>query len=109
MKRKCKECSGTGFEEGLSSSCPYCNGMGEVNESIDTLEKLEMTEDEKGNIVAKAVWGWLQQEKCIKYVPWVLDVDGPHRDALKAAKQEMHDDLIAALERVIEEAVEKMR
>lgn len=61
------------------------------------------TEQERGARVAHAVWNWLQHQKTIKYVPWVLDPKSDKYDPIKAAMQETKNELLADLERVIRE------
>jgi hypothetical protein len=51
--------------------------------------------------VAERVWAWLQTEKRIRFVPWVLDPQGPDYDPQKAAVQTEKDRLLAELEEVI--------
>jgi hypothetical protein len=46
----------------------------------------------------------LQRVKSVKYVPWVLNPCSDHYDVLKAAKQEVKDELLADLEKTIREA-----
>ena len=60
-----------------------------------------MTEEERGAAVSRTVWEWLCAERQIKYVPWVLDPRNDKYDPIKAAKQEEHDEMLDALERVI--------
>lgn len=57
-----------------------------------------LTEDEKGNIVTTAVWRWLQMQKAIKFVPWVLNPDSDRFDKCKAARQDEKDKLLGSLE-----------
>lgn len=67
------------------------------------------TEEQIGNAVAKAVWHWLQQEKAIEYVPWVLMPGNAEYDQVKAAVQKERNQLFANLESVmIMVAAEKM-
>jgi hypothetical protein len=61
-------------------------------------------EQAKGAHVAFCVWDWLQHQKTIKYVPWVLDPKSDKYDPIKAAMQETKNELLADLERVIREA-----
>ena len=63
-----------------------------------------MTEEQKGNIVAKAVWTWLQERKHFQYVPWVLDPTHEKFDPLKQARQTERDELLADLDRCIRDA-----
>ena len=63
-----------------------------------------MTEEQKGSIVATAVWKWLQERKLTQYVPWVLDPTSAQFDPLKQARQTERDELLADLERCIRDA-----
>ena len=57
-----------------------------------------MTEDERGNRVAKAVWSWLQRQRAIQYVPWVIDPHSEAYDHVKAAEQATRTEMLDALE-----------
>lgn len=63
------------------------------------------TEDRRGNKVAKAVWAWLQEQKAIQYVPWVVNPESDNYDPAKAKEQEQRDKILGDLERVIMDAV----
>ena len=65
----------------------------------------KLTEDQRGNIVAKAVWKWLQHQKCIEFVPWVLNPDSEQYDPVSAARQEERQSLLADLEKTILDAI----
>lgn len=49
----------TAIADAQSPRCADCGGP--------------ISEEARGNIVAKAVWSWLQQQRSVRYVPWVLD------------------------------------
>ena len=53
--------------------------------------------------IAYAVWHWLQHQKTIQYVPWVLNPKSDKYDPIKAARQEAKNEVLADLERVIRE------
>lgn len=64
-----------------------------------------MTNDttaKRGNMIAVAVWRWLQQQKCVKYVPWVLDPHSDTFDPVKSARQEVRDGLLTELEELMD-------
>lgn len=61
----------------------------------------KLTEDQKGNMVAKAIWQWLQNRKAVQFVPWVLDKNSGHYNPVKVAVQNERDKIYAELERVI--------
>ena len=57
-----------------------------------------MTESERGNYVAKSVWVWLQRQRSIEYVPWVIDPRSTTFDPVKAEVQKMRTELLDELE-----------
>jgi hypothetical protein len=67
-----------------------------------------LTEDKKGNIITRAVWHWLQEQKRIEFVPWVLDPSNSSFDALSAARQEQRVRLLSELENVILTAAQEL-
>lgn len=68
----------------------------------------KLTEDEKGNIVAKAVWDWLQNQKRVEYVPWITDPDDRCYDPFKAIKQDGRQELLGQLQSFIAETSQKL-
>ena len=65
------------------------------------MSKNEASIAERGNAVAIAVWEWLQREKAVQFVPWVLDKSGTAYDPTKAARQAERTSLLNNLERLI--------
>lgn len=63
-----------------------------------------MSKTQIGNYVAKMVWKWLQEQKCIEYVPWVRNTNSRDYDPIKTARQQERDELLASLEEVIRQA-----
>ena len=61
-----------------------------------------MTEAERGNRVALAVWQWLGQEQALERVPWAPNADSP--DADKAARRQARAELLVGLEATITQA-----
>lgn len=68
-----------------------------------------VTEEQRGAFVAKAVWQWLQHQRSIQFVPWVLDPNNSQFDASKAKEQAIRDALLDDLEHVIKATSEKLR
>jgi len=60
-----------------------------------------LSEAERGDKVAKAVWVWLLNQKRVEYVPWVVDPASDKFDHDKSIEQQVRRDLLAELEKVI--------
>ncbi len=73
-----------------------------------TTEK-QALEDQRGNLIAKAVWKWIQEQRTLQYVPWVLQKESVGYDPIKVAKQEEHNELLADLEHCIQDTLASMQ
>lgn len=78
--------------------------MSDRDSTCSTAPQNRDTEDRRGNKVAKAVWVWLQEQKSIQYVPWVVNPESDKYDPVKAKEQEQRDKILGDLERVIMDA-----
>lgn len=63
----------------------------------------------RAEVVAIAVWRWLQEQRRVKYMPWVLDPDGDEFDSIMHAKKEMKDYLLIDLGGVIDDACRRAK
>ena len=79
----------------------------DLKASQDRVKELET--DRRGARMAKAVRAWLQEQKAIQFVPWVLDPERPEYDPDKRALQKLRDGLLAGLAQVIRRASEPDR
>jgi hypothetical protein len=68
-----------------------------------------MTEEQRGNLVAKEVWIWLHKQKAIKFVPWVLNLKSEAYDPTKVAVQAEREQLLADLESIIMDVVKRTK
>jgi len=68
-----------------------------------------MTKEEKGNMIATAVWNWLQEQKSLVYVPWVTDPKSDKFDPIKAAKQQEREAILKELEDFILVKAEELK
>ena len=57
-----------------------------------------MTEDELGNIIAKAVWRWLVDERRVELCPWVSDPKSDCYDRDAVIKHEGRKETLDKLE-----------
>lgn len=57
-----------------------------------------MTEDQIGNIIAKAVWRWMEAEKCVELVPWVSDTKSDMYDEQAAIGQKARMEMLEEIE-----------
>ena len=62
-----------------------------------------MTEDELGNIIAKAVWRWLAAERCVELCPWVSNPKSDCYDRDAVIRQEGRENTLDRLEWCIRE------
>ena len=70
------------------------------------MAKKSLTEAERGNLVAKAVWEWLKKERATQFVPWVIEPSSKQYDGVKHARQDERDKLLDSLERCIRETTD---
>ncbi len=61
----------------------------------------------EGYRVAKTFLAWLDRQRKIKYVPWVLNPKDGQYEPKKAGEQECRDRMVAELDLLIQEAKEK--
>ena len=61
-----------------------------------------MTNDEKGNIIARRVWQWLLREEAIDLVPWVANPKSPEHNPIAAAEIKGHKQCLQELRAFIE-------
>lgn len=60
-----------------------------------------MDQRERGELIAIAVWKWVQEAKCVELVPWVSRKDSPDYDPVKSAEHRGWRRAIADLEELI--------
>ena len=67
-----------------------------------------VNEDARGNCVAKVVWEWLQAQKTIHYVPWVLDPGSKSYDPVRVAREEERTAILNSLSRCIKDEITRL-
>ena len=72
-----------------------------LSNNLPHLPKKHLSKVEIGDLVASKVWEWLQQQKKMSYVPWVLDPKSCEYDKEKVIEQRTKDTILVILEDLI--------
>ena len=69
----------------------------------------EQENAKRANMILHSVWGFLQGQKSLKLVPWVIDPKSPSYEVLKEARWEGRQQVLKEIEDLIIEESNRLK